>query len=104
MWLTNNVRHYASLLTGIALFHATSAAAQSYGSNATAAATKTKATASTIATDGITLVNPTGYSTKTYNASGAYSTYLPNNDFSDERLNFLWDQVFRTTTLLSVPH
>lgn len=44
----------------------------------------------------ISFPNPTGvsteYATKAYNSSLA-STKLPNNDFSDERLAFLWNQV-----------
>ncbi len=67
----------------------------------TAAPTATTAAASTVVSDGVTFLNPTGYSTKTYNASGAYTTYLPNNVFDDERLNFLWDQV-RLATLSSI--
>lgn len=35
---------------------------------------------------------PSGYSTTTYNFAAA-STYLPNDDFSNEQLAFLWDQV-----------
>ena len=41
---------------------------------------------------GIAFANPSGYSTQSYNES-AVSTNLPNNDFSDERLNLLWAQV-----------
>jgi hypothetical protein len=45
----------------------------------------------------ITFTNPSGsgynWSTKTYNATGYFSTNLPNTDYSDEALNFLWDQV-----------
>lgn len=44
----------------------------------------------------LTYANPTGvsttYTTTSYNYSLA-STYLPQVDFSDERLAFLWDQV-----------
>ena len=46
--------------------------------------------------DGISFPDPTGvsttYSSKTYNASAATTT-LANDDFSDERLAFLWNQV-----------
>jgi hypothetical protein len=45
---------------------------------------------------GISFPDPTGvsttYSSTTYNASAA-STTLANDDFSDERLAFLWNQV-----------
>lgn len=48
------------------------------------------------ATETITYAVPTGvsttYTTTSYNYSLA-STYLPQVDFSDERLAFLWDQV-----------
>ncbi|KAF2084589.1 glycoside hydrolase family 1 protein [Saccharata proteae CBS 121410] len=37
------------------------------------------------------------YSTKTFDASAA-STFLPNNDFSNERLDFLWYQVGPVST------
>lgn len=43
-------------------------------------------------TGAATFVDPSGFSTKSYNASAA-STTLANDDFSNERLNFLWDQV-----------
>jgi len=55
-------------------------------------ATASNATASTGASATITFPSTTGYSTKTYNYALA-STYLPNNDFSNEQLAFLWDQV-----------
>jgi hypothetical protein len=46
--------------------------------------------------DRISFPDPTGvsttYSSTTYNASAA-STTLANNDFSDEKLAFLWNQV-----------
>lgn len=46
--------------------------------------------------DGVSFPDPTGvsteYSSTTYNASAA-STTLANDDFSDERLAFLWNQV-----------
>jgi len=46
--------------------------------------------------DGISFPSPTGvsttYSSTTYNASAA-STTLANDDFSDEKLAFLWNQV-----------
>ncbi|KAK4543951.1 hypothetical protein LTR36_004725 [Oleoguttula mirabilis] len=50
------------------------------------------ATAYAAASPTITFPSTTGYSTKTYNYALA-STYLPNNDFSNEQLAFLWDQV-----------
>lgn len=88
---TNSLRHSAVLLASVAAFQARNVVAQTSGSNLTAIVATP--TTSAVVTDGITVNNLAGYSTKTYNASGAYSTYLPNNDFSDERLNFLWDQV-----------
>ena len=46
--------------------------------------------------NGVTFPSPTGvsttYASTTYNASAA-STTLANDDFSDERLAFLWNQV-----------
>jgi len=51
---------------------------------------------STTPSSSITFPDPTGvstqFSTKTYNASLA-STRLPNTDYSNEQLAFLWDQV-----------
>ena len=41
---------------------------------------------------GYSFMNPSGYSTTSFNASAA-TTNLPNIDYSDEQLNFLWDQV-----------
>ena len=55
-------------------------------------ATAQNATAYTAATPTLTFPSNTGYSTRSYNYASA-STYLPNNDFSDEQLAFLWDQV-----------
>ncbi len=40
----------------------------------------------------VTFANPSGYSTKSFNQSAA-STHLPNDDYSNEQLAFLWDQV-----------
>jgi len=60
----------------------------------------------------ITYPNPTGVSTSYTSTSYNYalaSTYLPNTDFSDERLAFLWDQVgpiatgILTTTVSPTP-
>nr|OQO23441.1 hypothetical protein B0A51_07745 [Rachicladosporium sp. CCFEE 5018] len=54
------------------------------------------ATTSAAVNSSITFVNPTGvsttYSTKSFDPSLA-STQLPNDDFSNERLAFLWNQV-----------
>lgn len=44
------------------------------------------------ATANLTFPSTTGYLTKTFDYALA-STYLPNNDFSNEQLAFLWDQV-----------
>lgn len=52
----------------------------------------TTAASSATVTSGLSFVNPSGYSTQTYNESAA-TTHLPNDDYSDERLNFLWAQV-----------
>lgn len=49
-------------------------------------------TAYSAASSTITFPSTTAYSTKSYNFALA-STYLPNNDFSNEQLAFLWDQV-----------
>jgi Glycosyl hydrolase family 1 len=45
------------------------------------------------ASGGMSFANPSGnYSTKSFNYTAA-STYLPNNDYSNEQLQLLWDQV-----------
>jgi hypothetical protein len=66
--------------------------ADAQGYNATSAASNATVTS------GLTFANPSGYSTQTYNESAA-TTNLPNNDYSDERLNFLWAQA--SLTLIS---
>jgi len=76
------------LSSAVILYHTNPVLAQLY-SNSTNTTTVTPPS-------GISYPNPTGvstqYTTTSYNAALA-STYLPQTDFSDEQLAFLWDQV-----------
>lgn len=81
-------------LSGVFLSLASVTYGQLYG-NATIAGNATTV-ASIPPPSGFSFANPTGvsttYATKSYNESLA-STQLPQTDFSNERLAFLWDQV-----------
>ncbi|KAF2140338.1 glycoside hydrolase family 1 protein [Aplosporella prunicola CBS 121167] len=51
------------------------------------------ASAQSSASHGLQYCTPADYATKTYNASNLSFTSRPNNDYSDQALAFLWNQV-----------